>query len=158
VRSGRSARQSGRRPVASEAEGRKAAGSVGVSPLRGSQYLDSAGDGQMKSRTYEMTLADLTKSTEALTEEDLRGRPEKSVELALTPIGEGNGPGCGLHSLGSHRHACYAQEMLDPVWPAACAAPRLASNPGAEGARERLPHRDPPRIPPIPPLDVGATS
>src|SRR5271166_2556716 len=35
-----------------------------------------------------------------------------------------------LHSLGSYRHACYAQEMLDPVWPAACAAPRPFSNRG----------------------------
>src|SRR5208282_5303304 len=35
-----------------------------------------------------------------------------------------------LHSLGSHRHACYSEKMLDPVRPAARAAPRCCSNPG----------------------------
>ena len=61
---GRPARQSGRWPVASEA--------AGVRPLRRSDGLDSPGDGQMKSRTYRVTLADLTKSTAFRTKEDLQ--------------------------------------------------------------------------------------
>ncbi len=59
----RPARQSGRRPVASEAEGSELLRAAGVPPLRRSHDLDSPGDGQMKSRTYRVTLAGLTKST-----------------------------------------------------------------------------------------------
>ena len=51
-RDGRPARQSGRRPVASEAEGSELLRAAGVPPLRCSDDLDSPGDGQMKSRTY----------------------------------------------------------------------------------------------------------
>ena len=51
-RDGRPARQSGRRPVASEAEGSELLRAAGVPPLRRSDDLDSPGDGQMKSRTY----------------------------------------------------------------------------------------------------------
>jgi hypothetical protein len=51
-RDGRPARQSGRRPVASEAEGRELLRAAGVSPLRRSDDLDSPSDGQMKSRTH----------------------------------------------------------------------------------------------------------
>jgi len=50
-RDGRPARQSGRRPVASEAEGSELLRAAGVPPLRRSDDLDSPGDGQMKSRT-----------------------------------------------------------------------------------------------------------
>ena len=55
-RDGRPARQSGRRPVASEAEGSELLRAAGVPPLRRSDDLDSPGDGQMKSRTYRVTL------------------------------------------------------------------------------------------------------
>src|SRR5271165_4565741 len=61
-RDGRSARQSGRRPVGREAEGSALLRATGVPPLRRSDDLDSPGDGQMKSRTYRVTLADLTKT------------------------------------------------------------------------------------------------
>ena len=49
-------RQSGRRPVGREAEGSALLRAAGVPPLRRSDDLDSPGDGQMKSRTYRMTL------------------------------------------------------------------------------------------------------
>ena len=52
-RDGRPARQSGRRPVASEAEGSELLRAAGVPPLvRRSDDLDSPGDGHMKSRTH----------------------------------------------------------------------------------------------------------
>jgi hypothetical protein len=51
-RDGRPARQSGRRPVASEAQGSELLRAVGVPPLRRSDDLDSPGDEQMKSRTH----------------------------------------------------------------------------------------------------------
>ncbi len=51
-RDGRPARQSGRRPVASEAEGSELLRAAGVPPLRRSDDLDSPGDGQMKGRTH----------------------------------------------------------------------------------------------------------
>jgi hypothetical protein len=51
-RDGRPARQSGRRPVASAAQGSELLRAAGVSPLRRSDDLDSPGDGQMRSRTY----------------------------------------------------------------------------------------------------------
>jgi len=60
-RDGRPARQSGRRPMASAAQGSELLGAAGVPPLRRSDELDSPGDGQMKSRTHRVTLADLTK-------------------------------------------------------------------------------------------------
>jgi hypothetical protein len=50
-RDGRPAWQSGRRPVASAAEGSELLRAAGVPPLRRSDDLDSPGDGQMKSRT-----------------------------------------------------------------------------------------------------------
>ena len=50
-------------PVASEAEGSELLRAARVPPLRRSHDLDSPGDGQMKSRTYRVTLAGLTKST-----------------------------------------------------------------------------------------------
>ncbi len=49
---GRPARQCGRRPVASEAEGSELLRAAGVPPLRRSDNLDSPGDGQMKSRMH----------------------------------------------------------------------------------------------------------
>ena len=55
-RDGRPAGQSGRRPVGSEAEGSALLRAAGVPPLRRSDDLDSPGDGQMKSRTYRVTL------------------------------------------------------------------------------------------------------
>ena len=55
-RDGRPAGQSGRRPVGREAEGSALLRAAGVPPLRRSDDLDSPGDGQMKSRTYRMTL------------------------------------------------------------------------------------------------------
>ncbi len=58
----------GRRPVASEAEGSEPLRAAGVPPLRRSDDLDSPGDGQMKSRTYRVTLAELTKSTDFRTQ------------------------------------------------------------------------------------------
>jgi len=58
--------------VATEAEGSELLRAAGVPPLRRSDDLDSPGDGQMKSRTYRVTLADLTKSTDFRTKEDLR--------------------------------------------------------------------------------------
>ena len=51
-RDGRPAWQSGRRPVASEAEGSELLRAAGFPPLRRSDDLDSPGDGQMKSRTH----------------------------------------------------------------------------------------------------------
>src|SRR5271157_3921340 len=66
-RGGRPARQSGRRPVASEAQGSELLHAAGVPPLRRSDELDSPGDGQMKSRTHRVTLADLTKISAFLT-------------------------------------------------------------------------------------------
>ena len=51
-RDGRPARQSGGRPVASEAERSELLRAAGVPPLRRSDDLDSPGDGQMKSRTH----------------------------------------------------------------------------------------------------------
>jgi hypothetical protein len=51
-RDGRPARQSGRRPVASEAEGGALLRAAGIPSLRRSDDLDSPGDGQMKSRTH----------------------------------------------------------------------------------------------------------
>ncbi|HMF38591.1 MAG TPA: hypothetical protein VKF17_18265 [Isosphaeraceae bacterium] len=71
-RDGRLARKSGRRPVASEAEGSELLRAAGVPPLRRPDDLDSPSDGQMKSRTYRVTLADLTKSTAFRTKEDLQ--------------------------------------------------------------------------------------
>src|SRR5208282_5852699 len=71
-RDGRPARQSGRRPVASEAEGSQLLRAAGVPPLRRSDDLDSPGDEQMKSRTYRVTLADLTKSTSFRTKDGLQ--------------------------------------------------------------------------------------
>src|SRR5271165_5688997 len=55
-RDGRAARQSGRWPVASEAEGSELLRAAGIPPLRRSDDLNSPGDGQMKSRTYRVTL------------------------------------------------------------------------------------------------------
>ena len=57
--------------------GREAQGSelfrvAGFPPLGRSGDLDSPGDGQMKSRTHRVTLADLTKSSEFRTKEDLQ--------------------------------------------------------------------------------------
>jgi len=49
--------------VAGEAEGSELLRAARVPPLRRSHDLDSPGDGQMKSRTYRVTLAGLTKST-----------------------------------------------------------------------------------------------
>jgi len=69
-RDGRPARQSGRRLVASAAAGSELLRAAGVPPLRRSDDLDSPGDGQMKSRTYRVTLADLAKSTAFRTKED----------------------------------------------------------------------------------------
>src|SRR5271165_7376412 len=71
-RDGRPARQSGRWPVASEAEGSELLRAAAVPPLRRSDDLDSPGDGQMKSRTHRVTLADLTKSSACRTKEDLQ--------------------------------------------------------------------------------------
>ena len=71
-RDGRPARQSGRRPVAREAQGSELLRVAGFPPLGRSDDLDSPGDGQMKSRTYRVTLADLTKSSEFRTKEDLQ--------------------------------------------------------------------------------------
>ena len=51
-RDGRPAWQSGRRPVASEAEESELLRAAGIPPLRRSDDLDSPGDGQMKSRTH----------------------------------------------------------------------------------------------------------
>ena len=70
-RDGRPARQSGRRPVAREAQGSELLRVAGFPPLGRSDDLDSPGDRQMKSRTYRMTLADLIKSTAFRTKEDL---------------------------------------------------------------------------------------
>jgi hypothetical protein len=52
LRDGRSARQSGRRPVGREAQGSELLRAAAVPPLRRSDDLDSPGDGQMKSRTH----------------------------------------------------------------------------------------------------------
>ena len=51
-RDGRPAWQSGRRPVASEAEESELLRAAGIPPLHRSDDLDSPGDGQMKSRTH----------------------------------------------------------------------------------------------------------
>ena len=51
-RDGRPSGQSGRRPVASEAQGSELLRAVGVPPPRRSDDLDSPGDEQMKSRTH----------------------------------------------------------------------------------------------------------
>ena len=45
---------------------------AGFPPLGRSGDLESPGDGQIKSRTYRVTLADLTKSSEFRTKEDLQ--------------------------------------------------------------------------------------
>jgi len=58
--------------VASEAEGSQLLRAAGVPPLRRSDDLDSPGDEQMKSRTYRVTLADLTKSTAFRTKDGLQ--------------------------------------------------------------------------------------
>ncbi len=71
-RDGRLARQSGRRPVAREAQGSELLRVAGFPPLGHSDDLDSPGEGQMKSRTYRVTLADLTQSSEFRTKEDLQ--------------------------------------------------------------------------------------
>ena len=71
-RDGRPAWQSGRRPVGSEAAGSELLRVAGFPPLGRSDDLDSPGDGQMRSRTYRVTLADLTKNTACRTKEDLR--------------------------------------------------------------------------------------
>src|SRR5271166_5254275 len=70
-RDGRPARQSGRRPVGREAQGSELLRVAGFPPLGRSGDLESPGDGQMKSRTYRVTLADLTKISEFRTKEDL---------------------------------------------------------------------------------------
>jgi hypothetical protein len=62
-RDGRPAWKSGRRRVGSEAQGRELLRVAGLPPLRRSDDLDSPGDGQMKSRTHRVTLADLTQSS-----------------------------------------------------------------------------------------------
>ena len=69
---GRPARQSGPRPVGREAQGSELLRAAGVPPLGHSDDLDSPGEGQMKSRTYRVTLADLTQSSEFRTKEDLQ--------------------------------------------------------------------------------------
>jgi hypothetical protein len=51
-RDGRPAWQSGRRPVASRAEGSELLRAAGIPPLHRSDDLDSPGDGQIKSRTH----------------------------------------------------------------------------------------------------------
>jgi len=71
-REGRPARQSGRRPVDREAQGSELLRLAGYPPLGRSDDLDSPGDGQRKSRTYRVTLADLTQSSEFRTKEDLQ--------------------------------------------------------------------------------------
>ncbi len=71
-RDGRPARQSGQRPVGREAQGSELLRVAGFPPLGRSGDLESPGDGQMKSRTYRVTLADLTKSSEFRTKEDLQ--------------------------------------------------------------------------------------
>ena len=71
-RDGRPARQSGRRPVGREAQGSELLRVAGFPPLGRSGDLESPGDGQMKSRTYRVTLADLTESSEFRTKEDLQ--------------------------------------------------------------------------------------
>src|SRR5271157_4710033 len=71
-RDGRPARKSGRRPVGREAQGSELLRVAGFPPLGCSDDLDSPGDGQMKSRTYRVTLADLTKISEFRTKEDLQ--------------------------------------------------------------------------------------
>ena len=71
-RDGRLARQSGRRPVAREAQGSELLRVAGFPPLGHSDDLDSPGEGQMKNRTYRVTLADLTQSSEFRTKEDLQ--------------------------------------------------------------------------------------
>ncbi len=60
-RDSRSAGQSGQRRVGSEAQGSELLRLAGF-PLRRSGDPDSPGDGQMKSRTYRVTLANLTQS------------------------------------------------------------------------------------------------
>ncbi len=70
-RDGRSAGQSGRRRVGSEAQGSELLRLAGFPPLGRSDDLDSPGDGRMKSRTYRVTPGDLTQSSEFRTREDL---------------------------------------------------------------------------------------
>ena len=77
-RDGRPARQSGRRPVAREAEGSALSRATGVSPLRRLDDLDSPGDGQMKSRTYRVTLADLTNTPPVAQNRTCSGPPGSS--------------------------------------------------------------------------------
>ena len=71
-RDGRPARQSGRRPVGREAQGSELLRVAGFLPLGRSGDLESPGDGQMKSRTYRVTLTDLTESSAFRTKEDLQ--------------------------------------------------------------------------------------
>jgi hypothetical protein len=61
--------------VGSEAQGSELLRLAGF-PLRRSGDPDSPGDGQMKSRTYRVTLANLTKSSEFRTKEDLQWAAE----------------------------------------------------------------------------------
>ncbi len=58
--------------MGSEAQGSELLRVAGFPPLRRSDDIDSPGDGQMKSRTYRVTLTDLTGSSEFRTKEDLQ--------------------------------------------------------------------------------------
>jgi hypothetical protein len=58
--------------VGREAQGSELLRVAGFPPLGRSGDLESPGDGQMKSRTYRVTLADLTESSEFRTKEDLQ--------------------------------------------------------------------------------------
>ncbi len=58
--------------MASEAKGSQLLRAAGVPPLRRSDDLDCPGDEQMKSRSYRVTLADLTKSTAFRTKDGLQ--------------------------------------------------------------------------------------
>ena len=77
-RDGRPAWQSGRPPVASAAEGSELLRAAGVPPLRRSDDLESPGDGQMKSRTHRVTLADLTKAATLTQKKTCSGPPSSS--------------------------------------------------------------------------------
>ena len=55
-----------------EAQGSELLRVAGFPPLGRSGDLESPGNGQMKSRTYRVTLADPTKSSEFRTKEDLQ--------------------------------------------------------------------------------------
>jgi hypothetical protein len=73
--------------VASEAAGSELLRAAGVPPRRRSDDFDSPGDGQMKSRTYRVTLADLTEISEFRTKEDSQWAAQ-FIASNSEPLGE----------------------------------------------------------------------